>query len=201
MSSIPTTAAGLGHGAAPARRSTRYSNGLLGVIFFLCSEVALFGGLIFAYLYLRRSLGVWPPLGIHKLELALPAINTVILVTSGIWCHYADTAAARGNRRRVILMLILTICFGLAFLAGQAWEYRHLATSISHDIFGATFFTLTGLHGIHVSLGVVALATLLLMGLRGRWTPEHHFPVTGVTLYWHFVDVVWVVLFVIFYLV
>lgn len=195
------TAAAAGHGELPARRNTRYSNGLLGVVFFLCSEVALFGALIFAYLYLRRTQTSWPPAGIPKLEVVLPAINTVVLIISGFWCHFADTAIRKGDKGRFMLMLALTILFGAAFLGGQAIEYKGLHTAINHDIFGATFFTLTGLHGAHVTLGVLALISLFIFGLRGRWTKEHHFAVTGVTLYWHFVDVVWVILFAIFYLV
>jgi cytochrome c oxidase subunit III len=199
MSSVSTTVAA--HGHRPVRRNTRFGNGFLGVIFFLCSEVALFGALIFAYLYLRRSLPTWPPPGIPKLEVVLPAINTVVLITSGFFCHYAYTAIKRGRQRLFMVLLLLTIVFGAAFLSGQAYEYKHLQTAINHDIFGATFFTLTGLHGAHVSLGVLALIAVFMLGLRGRWTRDHNFAVHGVTLYWHFVDAVWVVLFFIFYLV
>ena len=199
MSSVSTTVAA--HGHRPARRNTRFGNGFLGVIFFLCSEVALFGALIFAYLYLRRSLGTWPPPGIPRLEVVLPAINTVVLITSGFFCHYAYTAIKRGRQRLFMVLLLLTIVFGAAFLGGQAYEYKHLQTAINHDIFGATFFTLTGLHGAHVSLGVLALIAVFMLGLRGRWTRDHNFAVHGVTLYWHFVDAVWVILFAIFYLV
>ena len=201
MSSVSTTVAA--HGHRPVRRNTRFGNGFLGVIFFLCSEAALFGALIFAYLYLRRSLPTWPPPGIPKLEVVLPAINTVVLVTSGFFCHYAYTAIKHGRQRRFMALLVLTIVFGAAFLSGQASEYKSLwlRTTINHDIFGATFFTLTGLHGAHVSLGVLALIAVFILGLRGRWTRDHNFAVHGVTLYWHFVDAVWVVLFAIFYLV
>jgi cytochrome c oxidase subunit 3 len=199
MSSVSTTVAV--HGHRPARRNTRFGNGFLGVIFFLCSEVALFGSLIFAYLYLRRSLGTWPPDHLPKLEVALPAVNTVVLITSGFFCHYAYTAIKHGRQVRFMVLLLLTIIFGAAFLGGQAYEYKHLHTAINHDIFGATFFTLTGLHGAHVSLGVLALIAVFLLGLRGRWTRDHNFAVHGVTLYWHFVDAVWVLLFAIFYLV
>jgi cytochrome c oxidase subunit III len=201
MSSVSTTIAA--HGHRPVRRNTRFGNGFLGVIFFLLSEVALFGSLIFAYLYLRRSLGTWPPPGIERLEVVLPAINTVVLISSGFFCHYAYTAIKRGRQRLFMVLLLLTIVFGAAFLSGQAFEYKSLwlRTTINHDIFGATFFTLTGLHGAHVSLGVLALIAVFMLGLRGRWTRDHNFAVHGVTLYWHFVDAVWVVLFAIFYLV
>ena len=131
----------------------------------------------------------------------LPAVNTVVLISSGFFCHYAYTAIKRGRQRLFMVLLLLTIVFGAAFLGGQAYEYKHLHTAINHDIFGATFFTLTGLHGAHVSLGVLALIAVFILGLRGRWTRDHNFAVHGVTLYWHFVDAVWVVLFFIFYLV
>jgi cytochrome c oxidase subunit III len=199
MSSVSTTIAA--HGHRPVRRNTRFGNGFLGVIFFLLSEVALFGSLIFAYLYLRRALGVWPPHGIEKLDWVLPLINTGVLISSGFFCHYAYTAIKRGRQRLFMVLLLLTIVFGAAFLSGQAYEYKHLETAINRDIFGATFFTLTGLHGAHVSLGVLALIAVFMLGLRGRWTRDHNFAVHGVTLYWHFVDAVWVVLFAIFYLV
>lgn len=201
MSTVSTTLAGAhGHGASP-RRNTRLSNGLLGVIFFLCSEVALFGSLIFAYLYLRRAQPVWPPVGISKLEVALPAVNTLILITSSLWCHLAESAIAKDNRRRFMFFLALTILFGATFVLNQGIEYHSLHTAINHDIFGATFFTLTGLHGLHVSMGVLFWVSIFIFGLRGRWTKDHHFAVRGVALYWHFVDVVWVILFTIFYLV
>lgn len=198
MSSIPTTIA---HGHGQPRRNTRLSNGRLGIIFFLCSEVALFGSLIFAYLYLRRAQVSWPPPGIPKLELALPAVNTAILITSSLWCHLAEGAIAKGNQARFMFFLGLTILFGAVFVIDQGIEYHSLQTAINHDIFGATFFTLTGLHGAHVTLGVLSWVTIFILGLRGRWSKDHHFAVNGVALYWHFVDVVWVILFSIFYLV
>lgn len=200
MSSVSTTVAGHGHGDA-ARRNTRFSNGLLGIIFFLCSEVALFGALIFAYLYLRRTQPSWPPPGIPKLELALPAVNTLILITSSLWCHLSELAIAKGNKSRFMFFLGLTILFGATFVVNQGIEYSSLHTAIGHDIFGATFFTLTGLHGAHVTLGVLSWISIFIFGLRGRWSADHHFAVRAVGYYWHFVDIVWVILFSIFYLV
>jgi cytochrome c oxidase subunit 3 len=202
MSVVSTRAAGHGHGhAMQPMRNTRLSNGLIGIIFFLCSEVTLFGSLIFAYLFLRRSLGYWPPHGISRLEVALPAVNTVILITSSLWCHLAESAIARGNQSRFRFFLGLTILFGATFVTLQGIEYHSLRTAINHDIFGATFFTLTGLHGAHVSLGVLSWITVFILALRGRWTRDHHFAVNAVAIYWHFVDVVWVILFTLFYLV
>ncbi len=199
MSSIP---APTGRGAQPApARPQRISNALLGVIFFLCTEVALFGSLFFSYLYLRRLQPVWPPHGFDDLDKVLGTANTLILVISGFFCHYADTAIAKGRQGRFIALLTLTIVFGMTFLGIQAHEYIDLRTGINKDIFGAAFFTLTGLHGAHVTLGVLALIVIYVRGLQRYWSPTHHFAVHGVTLYWHFVDVVWVLLFALFYLV
>ncbi len=198
MSTVSTPIAG--HGGGQVRRNTRLSNGLLGVIFFLCSEIAIFGSLIFAYLYLRHAQPHWPPPGVEKPALALGAANAVILLSSSVWCHFAEQAIARGQQARMLFWLALTIIFGSTFVGIQAFEYHRLNTAINKDIFGATFFTLTGLHGAHVSLGVLAWLTIFILGLRGRWTKEHHFPLNGVSLYWHFVDGVWVILFTIFYI-
>jgi cytochrome c oxidase subunit 3 len=150
---------------------------------------------------LRRSLGTWPPPGISKLEVALPGVNTVILLTSSLWCHLAESAIAKGKQGRFRFFLGLTILFGAVFVINQGIEYHSLHTAINHDIFGATFFTLTGLHGAHVSLGVLSWITIFILALRGRWTQNHHLAVNLVAIYWHFVDVVWVILFTIFYLV
>jgi len=204
MSSIPHPGAGQGHGT-PMRHNTRFNNGLLGVLFFLCTEVALFGSLIFAYLYLRGLQTSWPPPGVERPAIVLGALNAVILISSSFWCHLAEAAVAKGKRSLASFWLLVTIICGAVFVSIQVVEYHNIrgATwSGSHaDILGATFFTLTGLHGAHVTIGVLAWITILVKNLRGRWTPAHHFPVRGVALYWHFVDLVWVLLFTIFYLV
>jgi cytochrome c oxidase subunit 3 len=198
MSSVSTQIGA--HGGGQVRRNTRFGNGLLAVLFFLCTEVALFGSLIFAYLYLRHYQPHWPPPGVEKPALILGAANAVILLSSSVWCHFAEQAIARGERGRMLFWLALTIIFGSTFVGIQAIEYHRLNTAINKDIFGATFFTLTGLHGAHVTIGVLAWLTIFILGLRGRWTKEHHFPLNGVSLYWHFVDGVWVILFTIFYI-
>lgn len=199
MTSVPASAAH-GHGH-PAQHNTRFSNGLLGIIFFLCTEVSLFGALIFNALYLRRLQPVWPPHGVTKLEwFGYPLINTAILLMSGLPCHFADQALEKGKQGWFRGLMGLTIIMGAMFLGGQFWEYQHIHAAFNKDMFGATFFTLTGLHGAHVTVGVIALSTVFIMGLRGRWSKDHHFPVRGVTIYWHFVDAVWVILFGLFYL-
>jgi heme/copper-type cytochrome/quinol oxidase subunit 3 len=193
------------HGrAAPAPK--RWSNGFLGVVFFLCSEAALFGSLIFAYLYLRRANPVWPPyipgtsIREQHLEIGYPIINTIVLISSGVTQHFAFGALRRGQRSRYLLLQVVTIFLGTWFIGGQIYEYHGLPFSLGRDAFGATFFTLTGLHGFHVTIGILFLIWLLIGTLRGKYTQYSHFPIEAGTLYWHFVDAVWVILFSLFYL-
>lgn len=190
--------------AAPhtrAKTNTGISNGLIGIMLFLVNEMALFGSLIFAYLYARRAAPSWPPRGWDHFEWQLPTVNTVVLLGSGVFMHFAYQAFRRQQTGRALTLLVITIIMGVAFLSGQAYEYRNIQPhlAINNTIYGATFFTLTGLHGLHVSIGVIFLLVLLFGMLKGRFKPDSmmaHF----ITLYWHFVDAVWVVLFALFYL-
>jgi heme/copper-type cytochrome/quinol oxidase subunit 3 len=192
--------------------NTGVSNGLLGIMCFLVSEMALFGSLIFMYLYQRRSyrfpngsgISMWPPHGFGSLEWQYPLVNTVILLSSGVTMHFAFQALRRDDRRRMLILLIATIVLGVAFLGGQAYEYTTLITvdhwTMNENIYPATFFTLTGLHGLHVSGGVVFLLVILVRTLKGDFSSRDRIVPHAATLYWHFVDAVWVILFSMFYL-
>jgi cytochrome c oxidase subunit 3 len=184
------------------RTNTGLQNGILGIMFFLVSEMGLFGTLIFMYLYERRSAPVWPPVGFDHFEWQLPTVNTVVLLSSGVTMHFAFQSLRQGKMSRMITLLIITIVLGLAFLGGQAYEYSHIqhGVALQGSVFGATFFTLTGLHGIHVSVGVILLLTLLVATLRKKIGPQKTVMANVITLYWHFVDAVWVILFALFYL-
>lgn len=186
--------------------NTGLSNGFLGVLCFLVNEMALFGTLIFMYLYARRAAPVWPPLipGMHKyyerFDWPLPTINTVVLLSSGVTMHFAYQALRRGDTRRMLVLLTLTIILGVGFLSGQAYEYKHLVdVNFTTQIYGATFFMLTGLHGLHVTGGVIFLLVVYAGTLRGKYTQKNDMVVHAATLYWHFVDAVWIVLFALFY--
>jgi heme/copper-type cytochrome/quinol oxidase subunit 3 len=187
--------------------NTGLSNGVLGIMCFLTSEMALFGSLIFMYLYVRRAAPVWPPLipGLHKyyerFDWHLPTVNTVVLLSSGVTMHFAYQALRKGNTRRMLFLLVVTIILGIGFLGGQAYEYKHVTdVAFNTQAYGATFFMLTGLHGAHVTGGVIFLLVVLVGTLRGKYTQKHDIVVHAATLYWHFVDAVWVVLFALFYL-
>jgi len=133
----------------------------------------------------------------------IPAINTLILLTSGATVTWAHWGLIKNNRSQLILGLILTIALGLVFLFLQGYEYYHayheLNLKLTMGAYGATFFMLTGFHGFHVTMGTIMLIVILGRCIAGHFKPEHHFGFEGVSWYWHFVDVVWLLLFVLVY--
>jgi cytochrome c oxidase subunit 3 len=141
---------------------------------------------------------------LHVMEAwGIPAINTLILLSSGAtvtWAHWGLKANKRGQ---LILGLFMTIALGVLFISLQAYEYVHayheLSLTLGSGIYGSTFFMLTGFHGMHVTLGAIMLTVILLRSIRGHFTPDHHFAFEAVAWYWHFVDVVWLGLFIFVY--
>jgi cytochrome c oxidase subunit 3 len=133
----------------------------------------------------------------------IPAINTLILLSSGATVTWAHWGLKKNNRGQLKLGLFLTIALGVLFLALQAYEYVHaykeLNLTLESGAYGATFFMLTGFHGFHVTLGTIMLIVIFGRVLKGHFTPERHFAFEGVSWYWHFVDVVWLLLFVLVY--
>jgi cytochrome c oxidase subunit 3 len=133
----------------------------------------------------------------------IPALNTLLLLSSGVtvtWAHWALKANKRGQ---LIWGLILTIALGVTFLGFQAYEYIHaygeLNLKLTSGIYGSTFFMLTGFHGFHVTVGAIMLTVILARCIAGHFKPDHHFAFEAVSWYWHFVDVVWLLLFVLVY--
>jgi cytochrome c oxidase subunit 3 len=188
------------HAISDAEYATVREQRLLGFLFFLISDCVIFGDFIFSYLYLRNAAAVWPPAGVERPGLYLAALNSIVLFGSGATMHYAMEGMRHGKLRRFVWLTIATIVLGSMFLGGQAYEYTHLHDTWAGTTFGASFFTLTGLHGFHVFIGVIFLITVLVQTLRGTYTVERHFGLTAATLYWHFVDVIWVALFFLFYI-
>lgn len=207
----------LEHGASPLSNEleaaqethalhTETSTGLdhrkLGIWVFIASEVIFFASLIAAYLVYRGKTPHEEGLGL--LDLNVASINTFILLASSFTMVMSLQSIADGKRRRMLLFLGLTALLGLVFLGGQAYEYNELwrhGISINTNIFGATFFTLTGFHGSHVFIGVIWILFLIIRGVAGGITPDNHLAVELGGLYWHFVDLVWVVLFTLIYLI
>jgi cytochrome c oxidase subunit 3 len=178
---------------------------LLGFLLFLVSDIILFSMFIFAYCYLRNSVPNWPPIAeggrqLPRFDTAFAALNSVVLFGSGATMHFAMESWKHQNRQGFFRWLIATIVLGIGFLGGQAYEYSSLAISWAGSTMGATFFTLTGMHGFHVFAGVIFLCVLGLQARAGVYTESKYFGLTAGTLYWHFVDVIWVALFFLFYL-
>lgn len=198
-----------------------------GMAWFIFSEVmffaAFFGALFYTRLYAVPDLGAggnrlvwpgfesaWPTSGPHFTEafgtipaFGIPALNTMILLTSGATVTWAHWGLLKGNRTQLNVGLALTVALGVLFLAFQVGEYVHayadLNLRLSTGIYGSTFFMLTGFHGLHVTIGTIALIVILARCLRGHFRPDYHFGFEAVAWYWHFVDVVWLLLFVIVY--
>jgi len=180
------------------------SNPVLGMILFIASEVMFFAGLFAAYFSLRSNAPVWPPTGNPEFDLrahiALPAVLTLMLITSSVTCQIGIWAIRRGDRKAFLRATAVTLVLGVIFLVGQVWDYTQLEFGITDTAFGSTFYTLTGFHGAHVLGGAVMLSVVLYRGLAGQFSARHHDAVEATSLYWHFVDVVWIALFSTLYL-
>ena len=133
----------------------------------------------------------------------VPTINTALLLTSGVTLTISHHALREGNRSKTAIWLFATILLGAIFMVFQAYEYMHayseLNLKLTSGIYGSTFFMLTGFHGFHVTMGAIMLSVVLYRVLKGHFTPDHHFAFEGAAWYWHFVDVVWLGLYVVVY--
>jgi cytochrome c oxidase subunit 3 len=133
----------------------------------------------------------------------IPTINTALLLTSGVTLTISHHALRAGDRSKTALWLGATILLGAIFMMFQAYEYHHAYTELNlkltSGIYGSTFFMLTGFHGFHVTMGAIMLSVVLYRVMKGHFTPDHHFAFEGAAWYWHFVDVVWLGLYVVVY--
>ena len=198
-----------------------------GMVWFIASEVAFFAAFFGALFYMRQLsvpwlahldptftpypdfTGVWPSAGPKGAAFTpmgawgIPAINTLILLTSGATVTWAHWGLIKNKRSQLVAGLFMTVALGISFIALQAFEYHHayteLGLTLGSGAYGATFFMLTGFHGFHVTMGTIMLIVILVRSMKGHFKPEHHFGFEGVAWYWHFVDVVWLGLFVFVY--
>ena len=171
----------------------------LGMVMFIGSEIMLFGSFFTAFFYVRFSHPHYP-LGGFEIPKASTGINTAILVASSFTMHWALVSCNRGKRLGLILGLGLTLVMGLTFLGLQMREYHDLGFVPSDGAFPTTFFALTGLHGMHVLVGATLLAIAFNRAIRGHYSPDAHLGLEVTGLYWHFVDVVWIFLYTVVYL-
>lgn len=174
---------------------------IFGLIVFLVAEGMIFLGLFGAYLAFRATLPVWPPEGTPELELLLPGINTVNLIASSFVIHNADTAIKKNDLKGMQMWFAITAAMGIAFLVGQVYEYTHLEFGLTTNLFASAFYVLTGFHGLHVTIGVLAILSVLWRSrTKDHYNNEKHFGIEAAEIYWHFVDVIWVILFGLIYL-
>lgn len=192
------------HGPPEANQSARIDQTVLGILLFILSEVMLFASFFAAYFFLRvvSGDGVWPPVGV-ELPIVIASVNTAVLISSSFTVHYALEAIRRGNHRGLKLGLIMTWLLGATFLFIQINEYIHLGFSPADGSFGSIFYSLTGLHGAHVFIGLLLLSFATIRALRGHFGPKQkdHLGVEVPGIYWHFVDIMWIIVFVTIYII
>jgi cytochrome c oxidase subunit 3 len=190
--------------AAPHPLEAGMSRGMAGMVLFIASEIMLFGGLFAGYFYMRNQSDTWPPEGIeHTLDATTGGILTVLLVISGFVGHFGVINAKRGAYPLFIVGIAGAILLGTIFIAGQAFEWFTLmdeGLTAESGAYGSTFFVMTGFHGAHVIAGLAMLAVVLVRAFWQDFTPSRHLFVDASMLYWHFVDVVWLILYVVLYL-
>jgi cytochrome c oxidase subunit III len=171
-----------------------------GLVTFLLSESLMFGALFVVYLSYRGGAAQWPPEG-TEVELILPAINTVILVASSFVIHLGDSAVKRNDIPGLRKWYGLTALMGTIFLVGQVYEYANLGYGLSENLFSNLFYIMTGFHGLHVLLGVLLILGVVWRSRKeGHYSDHKHTGVEMAEIYWHFVDIIWIVLFGLIYI-
>ncbi len=184
--------------------ATGRGNEWFGMILFLVSEAIIFGAFFGQYFYARAQAAQWPPDGFERVPaVPLGLVLTVVLAASGLTAHNAVAAIRRDDRDAVQGWLIVTVLLGAAFLGGQAFEYMSLIQegfTPTSGIYASLFFGMTGLHGLHVTAGVIVLAAVLARVFLGHFSSRSHFGLEGTVLYWHLVDLVWFALYASLYL-
>jgi cytochrome c oxidase subunit 3 len=187
------------HGPPAANVSSRVEAQFLGMLLFIISEVMLFGAFFTAYFFIRVvSNADWPAEGEH-LPVAIAGVNTAILLSSSFTMHWALEGARNENRNALRVGLLTTFLLGLTFLTVQINEYVHVGFSPQDNAQGTIFYSLTGLHGAHVFVGLSLLAFATIRAFRGHFSAKEHRGVEVPGIYWHFVDVMWIIVYTTIY--
>jgi cytochrome c oxidase subunit III len=183
------------HGPPPAHQSSRVEAPTLGMLLFIISEVMIFGAFFTAYFFIRVvSHNPWPAAG-EQLPEAVAGINTAILLSSSLTIHWALASIRRGNRFGLKAGMVTTFLLGTTFLAVQINEYIHIGFAPRDSAQASVFYGLTGLHGCHVFIGLCILLMVSIRSFRGHYSPENHRGMEVPGIYWHFVDLMWVVVY------
>ena len=174
---------------------------LFGLIAFLIADGMTFAGFFAAYLTFKAVNPIGPD-AIYELELPLPTLNTVLLLASSFTFHRAGKFLEKNESKQCQKWLLITGALGVAFLISQMFEYFTLPFGLTDNLFASTFYALTGFHGLHVTLGALMILIVWWQARSpgGRITSKNQFPLEAAELYWHFVDGIWVILFIILYL-
>ena len=200
-----------GHGGEghppPIHYSSRINPGIVGIFLVIGSEIMLFGSFFTVYFFDRvvNHVHPWPPVNPatgnpFERPWFVALINTCILVTSSGTIHWATVSIKKGNRAGMQAGLVLTFLLGLSFLITQIVEYHRIGFNTGDTSFAATFFGLTGLHGAHVFVGLTILLVMTIRAFRGHFTPEHHHGIEIGGIYWHFVDLMWILVYMTVYI-
>jgi len=188
------------HGPPPANRSSRVDPQVLGMLLFIISEVMIFGAFFTAYFFIRIvNDNPWPAPGM-ELPKVIALFNTLVLLSSSLTMHWALTGAKQGNRFALKAGILTTFLLGVTFLTVQINEYVHLGAAPYTSAQASVFYGLTGLHGAHVFIGLTLLLFTTIRAFRGHYSPDKHLGVEVPGIYWHFVDVMWVIVFTTVYI-
>jgi cytochrome c oxidase subunit 3 len=188
------------HGPPAAHRSSRVDPQMLGMLLFIISEIMVFGAFFTAYFFIRVvQANPWPAAG-TELPKLVAGFNTAILLSSSITLHWALTSVKNGTRWGLRAGMLTTFLLGLTFLFVQINEYVHIGFAPHDSAQASVFYGLTGLHGAHVFIGLVLLLMVTVRAFRGHFSPEAHRGVEIPGIYWHFVDVMWVIVYCSVYL-
>jgi cytochrome c oxidase subunit 3 len=183
------------HGPPAAHKSSRVEAPLLGMLLFIISEVMIFGAFFTAYFFIRIAEGEpWPAPG-TTLPVPVALVNTLILVSSSFTLHWAETSIKRGNRFGLRAGMLTTFLLGCTFLFIQINEYANIGFAPQDHAQQTIFYSLTGLHGCHVFIGLLILLAVTVRAFRGHYSEDSHRGVDIPGIYWHFVDIMWIVVF------
>jgi cytochrome c oxidase subunit 3 len=192
--------AGEHHGPPAANRSSRVEPQLLGMLLFIISEIMVFGAFFTAYFFIRIAQGdPWPATG-TTLPVSVAGLNTAILVSSSFTIHWAEQSIKRGNRFGLKAGMLVTFLLGCSFLFIQINEYANIGFAPQDAAQQTIFYSLTGLHGAHVFIGLLLLLFVTIRAFRGHYSPEEHRGVEVPGIYWHFVDIMWIVVYTTVYI-
>ncbi len=185
---------------APRQPGLNISSNELGMILLIITETMLFSGLISSFYYIRGGQRVWPPMGAGLLSSSVPAVATAVIAASSVALAFSQISVRRNDMIGVRIGLVLALLMAVLFLASMIHEWVVTDITLNRGVFGGTFFLLTGTHMTHVVVGICFLANALTGNLKNRYTPASYFGITAAGMYWHFVTIVWMVLYPVIYL-